>query len=126
MKISSEIKKEFDILLKEIVKALSNGIKGAKNEIPKMAHEILLYNGILGNIFNILACVLILSFSCVLSYYIHNHHLDSEFWGVYVISALIVLAMLSLIPIFVFNLLKAKYAPRLFLLEYAKSLMDDK
>lgn len=119
--ISKEAKKELNGLLQESFKSLAEGIKGVKSEMPKVAKEIILFQGILGNLLGAAQATLFLAGLGAISYFVNATH--PEYWGVHVGTGALACFGIGILSDSIYAAVKAKYAPRLYLLSYVKDLI---
>lgn len=124
MSIFDESKVELNNFLYLLLKALTDSIKDVKSELPKVAHEIVLYEGIVGGLVGVLQCSLVMAGLAAVSYWIQAYHPD--YWGLHIATVLgEVLAGASLVSE-ALSAIKAKLAPRLFLLNYVVNRVTPK
>lgn len=126
MKLSEATKKELDLFVRSSMQSLNEGVKGAtslmKKETPKLLHEIVVFEGIVGNL---LTATLALGFVGVMvgiSYFVHTYHSDD--WAWHILTVILGKVGLGVAAETGYNAIKAKYAPRLFLLNYASNLFS--
>lgn len=121
MDISEEAKKELNGLLETSFRSLAESIKDVKAEMPKVAKEIVLYDGVIGGLVSAFQCFIGLGIVGAISYYVNKSYPD--YWGIHILTALIAMGLLMCLTDVIYGTLKAKFAPRLFLLQYASNLI---
>jgi hypothetical protein len=146
MKVSKAAQKELSKLLHSsaegILSAASEAKSFAKKEIPQVCKEIIKFDGIYDSLYQMGVALVYLVILGTISYFIHQYQITplnpeedprylkypDGFWN-FVHVATIVASFFALGEILgqFRNLLKAVFAPRLYLIEYAKNniLNDD-
>lgn len=122
MNLSDEAKSELNSLLTTSFKTLTDSIKDVKSELPKVAHEIVLYEGVISGLIGILQCLFAIVGLGAVSYGIQAYHPD--FWGFHVALALLEIVAVGCLMNQFECVVKAKFAPRLFLLAYVTGMVS--
>lgn len=132
MKISKKTSKELNNLLHNSLKGLqeivSDASKFTKQEFPQVAKEILVFNGYIINL-----SLIVLSGLGIISTYLIGKYTVSTFtpndfgYGMGLIFAGCI-GVISVPTVFssLNDILKVKFAPRLYLIDYTKELLSKK
>lgn len=121
MEISDTAKQELNSFLETSLRSLTDGIKDVKAEMPKVAKEIVLFDGVIGSLVNFLQFSVGLAVCGAISYYVNKSYPD--YWGFHILTAFVAMGMGMGVIDSLYSALKAKFAPRLFLLKYASDLI---
>lgn len=130
MKVSPEAKKELNKFLKNSLSGLqdvvSDATQFAKKELPEVAKEIIMFNGIVNNLFGVLIAIVIGTLNYKLGAWALSQTSEHGEWYISLILTVPIaigcfIAGVSSLQ----DALKARVAPRLYLLEYTKQLLKD-
>lgn len=126
MKLSAETKNEIDKFVRTSFKGIADTIADAntvvRKEMPALAKEIVLYEGVIGSLISAFYGLLIVAVAGGISYYVNKFYPD--YWGIHIGTVLMAKVGIGLFGFGVYDSVKARFAPRLYLLTYAKNLIS--
>jgi hypothetical protein len=125
MELSDQAKTSLNKLLDSTASTLSDAISSTgtlvKENAKELVHEVIVYEGYIDGGMSLLASLIATLMNyCGYAYVAANHN---DYWGLYLIQGLLQIGFMVWILCSIQSLLKAKFAPRLFLVQYAASLL---